>query len=58
MGVGLKRGVLVYWVRHASQKRCQGNQGQDQEREVMRRYPWERDQGVAVDLDLGAVGTK
>ena len=56
-GMGQKRGVLVHWVHHASRKRCQGNQGQDQEQDVVGRDPWEGDQGVAVDHDLGAVGT-
>ena len=56
-GVGQKRGMLVHWVRHASPKRCQGNQDQDQEQDVVGRDPWEGEQGVSVDLDLGAVGT-
>ena len=55
--MGKKRGVLVHWVRHASQKRCQDNQGQDQEQDVMGRDPWKGEQGVAGDFDHGAIGT-
>ena len=55
-GVGQKRGLLVHWVRHASWKRFRGNQSGDRDQDVVGRDPWEGEQGVAVDLEPGAVG--